>query len=131
MINPDGTSLLYLRDRFTPRAKSLFFARLALDAVGLLLMLVPSFAVVAGVQQPVAAYWFSLLLLTHLVAYFWVGRKGDQLVVFGSLCFDLLALIYLITVTGACAAPSCRGSSSTRYSSPSFSRAPWRSCRRF
>jgi len=109
MINPDGTSLLYLRDRFTPRAKSLFFARLALDAVGLLLMVVPSFAVVAGVQQPVAAYWYSLLLLTHLVAYFWVGRKGDQLVVFASLCFDLLALIYLITVTGGLRSPVMQG----------------------
>jgi len=106
---PDGTSLLYLRDRFTPRAKSLFFARLALDAVGLLLMIVPSFALAAGVQQPVAAYWYSLLLLTHLVAYFWVGRKGDHLVVFASLCFDLLALIYLITVTGGLRSPVMQG----------------------
>lgn len=106
---PDGTSLLYLRDRFTPRAKSLFFARLGLDAVGLLLMIVPSFALSAGIQQPIAAYWFSLLLLTHLVAYFWVGRKGDHLVVFASLCFDLLALVYLITVTGGLRSPVMQG----------------------
>jgi two-component system, NarL family, sensor histidine kinase DegS len=108
-MNADITSLFYLRDRFTPRAKSLFFARLGLDAVGLLVMIVPSFAWVAGVQQPVAGYWFSLLLLTHLVAYFWVGRKGDHLVVFASLCFDLLALIYLITVTGGLRSPVMQG----------------------
>ncbi len=108
-MNADVTSLFYLRDRFTPRAKSLFFARLGLDAVGLLVMIVPSFAWVAGVRQPVAAYWFSLLLLTHLVTYFWVGRKGDHLVVFASLCFDLLALIYLITVTGGLRSPVMQG----------------------
>jgi two-component system sensor histidine kinase DegS len=108
-MNPDVTSLFYLRDRFTPRAKSLFFARLGLDAVGLLVMIVPSFAWVAGVQQPVAGYWFSLLLLTHLVTYFWVGHKGDHLVVFGSLCFDLLALVYLITVTGGLRSPVMQG----------------------
>lgn len=106
---PDATSLLYLRDRFTPRARSLFFARLALDAVGLAVMVVPAFARVAGVQQPFAAYWFSLLILTHLVAYFWVGKKGDHLVVFSSLCFDLLALIYLITVTGGLRSPVMQG----------------------
>jgi len=108
-MNADVTSLFYLRDRFTPRAKSLFFARLGLDAVGLLVMIVPSFAWVAGVRQPVAAYWFTLLFLTHLVAYFWVGRKGDHLVVFASLCFDLLALIYLITVTGGLRSPVMQG----------------------
>ena len=43
-MQPEATSLFYLRDRFTPRAKSLFFARLALDVVGLLIMAVPSFA---------------------------------------------------------------------------------------
>ncbi len=108
-MDPEATSLLYIRDRFTPRAKSLFFARLALDAVGLLIMAVPAFATAAGVQQPFAAYWFTLLLLTHLVAYFWVGRKGDHLVVFASLCFDLLALIYLITVTGGLRSPVMQG----------------------
>ncbi|MCK5806129.1 MAG: hypothetical protein KAI66_25070 [Lentisphaeria bacterium] len=50
-MNPDVTSLFYLRDRFTPRAKSLFFARLGLDAVGLLVMIVPSFAWVAIRQR--------------------------------------------------------------------------------
>ncbi|MFH2007124.1 MAG: sensor histidine kinase [bacterium] len=108
-MTPDSTSLLYLRDRFSPRAKALFFARLALDAVGLLIMIVPAFASAAGVQQPFAAYWFALLLMTHLVAYFWVGRPGDHLVVFASLCFDLLALIYLITVTGGLRSPVMQG----------------------
>jgi len=105
----DTTSLLYLRDRFSPRAKALFFARLALDAVGLLVMIVPSFAAAAGVQQPFAGYWFALLFMTHLVTYFWVGRRGDHLVVFASLCFDLLALIYLITVTGGLRSPVMQG----------------------
>ncbi len=69
-MQPEATSLLYLRDRFTPRARALFFARLALDAVALLIMLVPAFALVAGVRQPIAGYWFALLLLTHLVTFF-------------------------------------------------------------
>lgn len=107
--HPDGTSLLHLRDRFTPRARAVFFSRLVIDAVALLVMLVPAFARAAGIQQPFAAYWFSLLVLSHLGAFFWVGRKHDQLVLFVSLCFDLLALVYLVTITGGLQSPVMQG----------------------
>jgi signal transduction histidine kinase len=107
--HPDGTSLLHLRDRFTPRARALFFSRLGIDVIALLVMAVPSFARQAGVQQPFAAYWFSALVLTHLVTFFWVGRRGDQVAVFVSLCLDLLALIYLVSITGGLRSPVMMG----------------------
>lgn len=107
--HPDGTSFVHLRDRFTPRARSLFFSRMAIDAVALLVMLVPAFARTAGVQQPFAGYWFGLLVLTHLGAFFWVGKKHDQSVVFLSLCFDLIALVYLVTITGGLRSPVMQG----------------------
>ena len=65
----EGTSFLYLRDRFTPRAKSLFFARLGFDLLAPLMMTIPVFAATAGVQQPFAAYWYALLLASHVAAY--------------------------------------------------------------
>lgn len=107
--HPDGTSLLHLRDRFTPRARALFFSRLLIDAMALLIMLVPPFARVAGVQQPFASYWFILLVVSHLFAFFWVGKRHDSLVVFLSLCFDLVALVYLVTITGGLKSPMMQG----------------------
>ncbi len=101
--------MLHLRDRFAPRARALFFSRLGIDAVALLVMIVPAFARLAGVRQPMASYWFGLLVLTHLAAYFWVRRRGDRLVVFSSLCLDLLALIYLVSITGGLSSPVMMG----------------------
>jgi signal transduction histidine kinase len=100
---------VHLRDRFTPRARALFFSRLAIDAVALLVMLVPAFSQTAGVRQPFAAYWFSLLVISHLGSYFWVGKKHDQIVIFLSLCFDLIALVYLVTITGGLRSPVMQG----------------------
>lgn len=102
---------LPLRDLFTPRARALFFARLAFDALGVLIMVVPAFAAVAGlrVQQPYALYWMAMLIVIHVVTFLWVGRPGDRTIVFLSLCFDLLALVYLVTVTGGLRSPMMQG----------------------
>lgn len=108
-MDPLGTSLLYLRDRFTPRARALFWARLAIDLIVVLIMLVPAFAREAGVRQPYATYWFAGLFCVHLAAFFWVGRRFDRLAVFTSLCVDLLALVYLVTVTGGLRSPIMQG----------------------
>lgn len=104
-----ATPFVHLKNRFLPRAHVLFFARLGIDAVGLLILLVPVFAQMARVQLPVAAYWLGALVLHHLVAFLWIGRRGDRVVTFASLCVDLVVLVYLVTITGGLRSPLMQG----------------------
>jgi len=109
-VSPGNTgSMLHLGNRFLARAYALFFARLGIDAVGLLILLVPAFSRMARVQLPVAAYWLGALVLHHLLAFLWIGHRGDRSVTFASLCVDLIALVYLVTVTGGLRSPLMEG----------------------
>lgn len=109
LSGPKAPAPEHLRNRFLPRAHVLFFARLGIDAVGLLILLVPAFARLARVQLPVAAYWLGALVLHHVAVFLWIGRRGDRVVTFGSLCVDLVALVYLVTVTGGLRSPLMQG----------------------
>lgn len=104
-----GTAAIALTDKFVFRARALFYARLTLDGLGLLVLMVPPWTRMLGIHLPEALYFYLLLLGGHITAFVWVGRKGDKVAVFVSLCVDLLALIYLVALTGGLGSPVMQG----------------------
>ena len=108
-IAPDATEQLLIDDGFAPRARAVFYARLVFDALGLGVLLYPAWSRQLGVFLPEALYIYLLLLGGHVASYLMVGHKGDRVVVFSSLCLDLLVLLYLATVTGGLSSPVMQG----------------------
>jgi two-component system sensor histidine kinase DegS len=101
----DKTVFSHVQGRFETRARALFYARLALMAVGLVALLVPTLRQALGIQLPAGAYWYLLILTYHVGSYLWVGRRYSRFVVFASLCLDLLVNLYLVSATGGIKSP--------------------------
>ncbi len=97
------------RDQFSHRAKAVFYARLCLDAFGILFLLVPSWASASMPFLSWGLYIYLLLLAGHITSFLWIDHKGDHLVYFMSLCLDILALGSVIILTGGLASPLMSG----------------------
>lgn len=97
------------RDQFSHRAKAVFYARLALDAFGVLFLLVPSWASASTPFLSWALFIYFILLAGHVTSYLWIDHKGDRVVFFLSLCLDTLALGSVIVLTGGLASPLMSG----------------------
>ncbi len=97
------------RDQFSHRAKAVFYARLALDAFGVLFLLVPSWASASTPFLSWALFVYFILLAGHVTSYLWIDHKGDRVVFFLSLCLDILALGSVIVLTGGLASPLMSG----------------------
>lgn len=96
----------YARQKFLLRARTLFFARLALLAVGLLLFLVPAWSETFDLAsvRPLSIY---LVMVAYSAAnYVFVERPrlGPALTFF-TLCLDLIAIVYLVVVSGGLQSP--------------------------
>ncbi len=101
----DRTILGHDRERFETRARALFYARLALMAIGLGVLLVPAWHTALNISLPTGVYFYLLILAYHVGSYLWVGRRGATAVVFVTLCLDLLVLLYLVAGTGGLKSP--------------------------
>jgi len=97
------------RDQFSHRAKAVFYARLALDAFGVLFLLAPSWASASTPFLSWALFIYLVLLAGHVTSYLWIDHKGDRVVFFLSLCLDTLALGSVIVLTGGLASPLMSG----------------------
>ncbi|MBW2734223.1 MAG: sensor histidine kinase [Deltaproteobacteria bacterium] len=95
----------HAQDRFQTRARALIYARLALMAIGLLVLSVAQLRRGLGITLPGGAYFYLGLLLLHAASYLWIGRAKAHIVIFVSLCVDLLVLLYLIIASGGIHSP--------------------------
>ncbi|MGM0596551.1 MAG: sensor histidine kinase [Myxococcota bacterium] len=99
----------YRRDQFESRAKSVFVARIILDSLGILFLLIPAWgqSLVAYLPKGLAVYLF--LLFGHLFSFLWIGKKFDRFIYFITLCFDLIALVFVVVLTGGLSSPVMSG----------------------
>ena len=95
----------HTRERFEVRAQALFYARLALMAIGLGVLLVPAWHQALNITLPVGVYFYLLILGYQVGSYLLVGRKGARPVLFVTLCLDLLVILYLVAGTGGLKSP--------------------------
>ena len=87
------------------RARALFYARLALMAIGLGVLVVPAWHEALKVSPPLGVYGYLMLLACHVFSYLWVGKPHARTVVFITLCLDLLVLLYLVAASGGLQSP--------------------------
>lgn len=96
----------FARHRFVVRARSLFFARLALLGIGLLLFLVPKWAETFRLTtvKPLSVY--MVMVAYSAASYVFAERQRlGPILTFITLCLDLCALVYLVAVSGALQSP--------------------------
>jgi two-component system, NarL family, sensor histidine kinase DegS len=105
MPRNDKTTFVHIQERFQTRARVLYYARLALMATGLAILVVPAWYQALAQVIPYPAYWYLFLLAYHVASYLWVDKKHAETVVFISLCLDVLALVYLVVATGGMKSP--------------------------
>ena len=101
----DQTLYGHARERFEVRAKALFYARLALMAIGLGVLVVPAWHTALNIALPWGVYVYLAVLAYHVLSYVWVGRRFARAVIFVTLCLDLLVLLYLVAATGGLQSP--------------------------
>lgn len=96
----------FVRQRFLVRARSLFFARLALLAIGLLIFVIPDWAETFRLTtvKPLSVY---LVMVAYSAAnYVFVERpRLGPVLTFITLCLDLCALVYLVATSGGLQSP--------------------------
>lgn len=96
----------FARERFLMRARALFYARLALLAIGLGLFVHPGWAAAfqLGTGGSISVY---LVMVAYSAAnYVFVERpKLGAILTFVTLCCDLVVLVYLIMVSGGLQSP--------------------------
>ena len=95
----------HARERFEVRAKALFYARLALMAIGLGVLVVPAWHQALNISLPMGVYCYLALLAAHVFSYLWVGRPHARTIIFVTLCLDLLVLLYLVAASGGLKSP--------------------------
>ncbi len=105
MSHPDQTGFGPVLERFETRARALVYARLALMAIGLLVLGLPRLRIGLAITLPSGVYWYLGLLASHVLSYLWVGRPYARTIIFSTLCVDLLALLYLIIASGGIRSP--------------------------
>ena len=102
---PDLQTSDDVHDRFATRARALVYARLALMAIGLVVLVMPGLRADLHLSLPSALTWYLSLLALHVGGYLWLGRRYAPGVIFATLCVDLLALLYLIIASGGIKSP--------------------------
>lgn len=101
----DQTVFVHTRERFETRARALFFARLALMAIGLCALAVPAWHRALNLPMPAAVYAYLAILGYHVGSYVQVGRRFARPVIFATLCLDLLVLLAMVAASGGIKSP--------------------------
>ncbi len=104
-LQSDHTIHLHTRERFETRARALFYARLALMAIALIALAVPAFRRALNLPLPSGIYVYLFVLACQVASYLWVGRRFARLIIFATLCIDLLAFLYLAVASGGIKSP--------------------------
>lgn len=93
-------------EKFTTRARALFFTRLAFLAIGLATLVVPVWSVTMGVNGYGAFAVFFGMLGYSIVSYLVLpNARVGRAVTFVTLCLDLVVALFLIEATGGLKSP--------------------------
>ena len=85
------------QDRFTTRARALFFSRLTLLTLGLLVLAVPEWRESFGLSNVGAFAVYFAMLLWSIANYMVIGHyAAGRVVTYVTLCLDLIVLLLLI-----------------------------------
>lgn len=101
----DQTVFVHTRERFETRARALFYARLALMAIGLCALAVPAWHRALNIPMPSGVYAYLAVLGYHVGSYLQVGRRLARPIVFTTLCLDLLVLLAMVASSGGIKSP--------------------------
>lgn len=96
----------FARERFLMRARALYYARIALLTMGLAILLVPEWQKIVQLEwkAPPLIIWVVMVVYAG-ATYLWVQHKRGPELTFLTLCFDLLALDYMVVVSGGLQSP--------------------------
>jgi two-component system sensor histidine kinase DegS len=85
------------QDRFVGRARALFYARMMLLTLGLMILGVPAWARYFGFHGPIAIFGYFTMLLYSVANYLVIDhRTAGRYVTYLTLCFDLVIMLILI-----------------------------------
>ncbi len=92
--------------KFVTRARTLFYTRLALLALGLGILAFPRWAEFFGARGQAAFVWYFVIIVYSVASYLLV-EKGllGRLVTFFTLILDLATLVYMIAYSGGLSSP--------------------------
>jgi signal transduction histidine kinase len=100
----DGSSWHY--ERFVMRAGTLFYARVGLLALVLLVLVVPSWSLMVGISLLPGLMWHVFAVFYSTAGFLLKDRgKTGRWFTFGTLILDLVAICYLIVASGALRSP--------------------------
>ncbi|MFW5878918.1 MAG: sensor histidine kinase, partial [Myxococcota bacterium] len=100
--DPEG----YERERFTTRARTLFYARLAFLTLGLGVLAIPGWSETFGIHSLWAfAVYFCMVSYSALNFLVIEHPKAGRAVTFVTLCLDLLVMVYMIAASGGLRSP--------------------------
>lgn len=96
----------YEQERFTTRARTLFYARLAFLGLGLGVLSIPGWSETFGIHSLWAfAVYFGMVGYSALNFVLIEHRKAGRIITFVTLCFDLLVMVYMISASGGLRSP--------------------------
>jgi two-component system, NarL family, sensor histidine kinase DegS len=92
--------------KFITRARTLFYARLALMAIGLGILAIPRWSQYFGTGGSTAFIWYFVIIV-YSVGNFLLIDKGllGKAATFVTLCLDLVILVYMISYSGGLRSP--------------------------
>ncbi|MBK8014250.1 MAG: sensor histidine kinase [Deltaproteobacteria bacterium] len=95
-----------LLERFSDRARALFYARLAFLAIGLAVLAVPSWSLFLGTTSSTAFVFYFAVIAYSVLNYLFIEhpRFGRRLT-FVTLCLDLVALCSMVLLSGGLSSP--------------------------
>ncbi len=96
-------------EQFSLRARSISSARLAFDALGLLLLLVPPWSHVLSGSPYLVLTVYVLTLINHVAAYFLIDHRWSRPIFFISMLWDIALLGALTILTGGLLSPLMAG----------------------
>ena len=92
--------------KFVTRARTLFYTRMALLALGLGILAFPRWAEFFGAQSRFALWWY-FFIIAYSIANFLLVEKGvlGRVFTFITLLLDLFTLMYMIAFSGGLSSP--------------------------
>ncbi len=96
----------YEQERFTTRARTLFYARLAFLGLGLGVLAIPGWSETFGIHSLWAfAVYFGMVGYSALNFVLIEYPRAGRIITFVTLCLDLLVMVYMISASGGLRSP--------------------------
>lgn len=96
----------YEQEQFATRARTLFYARIGILAIGLAVLAFPGWSETFGVRTLWAfAVYFGMVAYTCMNYLVIDSVRAGRAVTFVTLCLDLLVMVYMIAASGGLSSP--------------------------